>query len=221
MADRTGHGMLADMSSPAALPVPARVPACRAWSAHAEDLARELTAHTRIWRDDATARSNRHHGDVHELRPGVFVPVAYLTSMADRAVAVGCALGDQLRASFVIAGRSAAWVCLGGPPPAEIDLVTLARPHALAGVRMREAPLGREDVEAIGGCPVTVPGRTVVDLLRYAPDAAAAAAMLEHGLVDEDDVRRRLDALDGRPHARQARARWAELLSGPRASRAA
>lgn len=210
--------MLTGMSSPA---LPVHVPDCRAWSAHAEDLARELTAHMRIWQDDATSRSNRHHGDVHELRPGVFVPVAYLTSMADRAVAVGCALGAQLRASFVIAGRSAAWVALGGPPPAQIDLLNLARPCALAGVRMREAPLGREDVEAIGGCPVTVPGRTVVDILRFAPDARAVAAMLDLGLVSEGEVRQRLEALDGRPHARRARARWAELLSELRWPRAA
>lgn len=211
--------MLTGMSPVAAA---APVPACRAWSAHAEDLGRELSVHARIWGDDATSRSHRHHGDVHELRPGMFVHVAYLVSMADRAVAIGCALGDELRASFVIAGRSAAWVCLGGPPPAQIDLLTLRRPYVLAGVRMREAPLPREDVEAIGGCPVTVPERTVVDLLRYEPAAQeVTAALLEVGRVDEGSIRRRLDALEGHPHARRARARWAELLSDRRPLRSA
>ncbi|GAB2550472.1 hypothetical protein [Brachybacterium huguangmaarense] len=192
-------------------------PPCRAWSAHAEHLALAIAPDIALWPDTPTTRSVAADGSLVLLRPGVRVPRVWTAVPADRAVSIGCALGDDLRVSDVIAGASAAWVWVGGAAPLPLDLITLARPRTLAGVSIRQAPLARTDVEAVGGCPVTVPDRTAVDLLRFEDDERRTAwlvrALVDSGHATAEAIDGRLARLDGRPHARSARERW-ERISG-------
>lgn len=209
--------MLIGMPEPRSTPPPGATSSCRAWSAHAAELARRTACELAVLPDTPATRSQVLHDGVELLRPGVHASPASLRTMADRAVAIGCALGGDLRGDHVIAGSSAAWVHLGGRPPSRIFLVTLARPEHLAGVRMRQAPLPLADVEVIGGCPVTAPERTALDLLRFAeddPSADPAGLVLElvrTGHARAAAIDERLDALERRPHLRRARQRWARI----------
>lgn len=207
------------MTAALAAAPPRHVP-CRAWSRHAEDLAARTQADLDLFDGSPTTHSQARDGLVVRLRTGVYAPLAALGSMPDRAVALGCALGPDLRPDLVIAGASAAWVCLGGAPPRLLGLISLGRPASLAGVHMRQAPLAAGEVEAHGGCPVTVPGRTALDLLRFADprdEAETLGAMrrlLASGHVTEAEVSARLARAAGLPHLRRAQARWEAALTG-------
>lgn len=201
-------------------PAPARFVPCRAWSRHAEDLAARTQADLDLFDDSPATHSQMRDGLVVRLRTGMYAPLAALGSMPDRAVALGCALGPDLRADLVIAGASAAWVCLGGAPPRLLGLISLGRPASLAGVHMRQAVLDPGEVEAHGGCPVTVPGRTALDLLRFAAPRDEGEAvdairrLLRSGHVTEAEVSARLARAAGLPHLRRAQARWETVLAG-------
>lgn len=195
---------------------------CRAWSLHAAELALLTSRDLEVLPDTPSTRSQVLHDPVWPLRPGVHVSAGSLRTMADRAVAIGCALGADLRASHVIAGESAIWVYAGGRPPREIALLSLARPVSLAGVRMRQAPLTVEDVDVVGGCPVVVAERAALDVLRFRPDDedaeahAEVTALLDAGLTTATEIRSRLHALGRTPHVRRAARRWADVLDGLR-----
>lgn len=211
------------VSAPRALPAPAAPEhPCRVWSAHAEDLALALAAEIAAWPESPVQRLLAARGHLVLLREGSYVPASALASMAARAVVIGCALGTALRGSFVIAGPSAAWVLAGGPCPSPIALLSTARPVVLAGVVMRQAPLPARDVESIGGCPLTVPERSATDALRFEalPECALSTvrSLRDAGLLDDEEVERRLRRLDGHPHARRARERWSVILRADGAS---
>lgn len=195
---------------------------CRAWSAHAEDLALGLAEEISRWPENPVQRLLAARGELVRVREGCYVPTTHLSSMAARAVVTGCALGGALRSTFVIAGPSAAWVLSGGAPPLALTFLSTGRPMVVAGALIRQAVVRAHDVESIGGCPLTVPGRTATDVLRFGTDEACAVTtvsrLLGTGLLDPEDVERRLHVLSGHPHARRAATRWEAVLAGTDAS---
>jgi hypothetical protein len=85
-------------------------------------------------------------------------------------------------------------------PPARTDSGTRLRSHA--------ARLPDDDIVLVGSIPVTAVARTVVDLARTLPFAAALAvadAALHHGSTTDADLRAVLDAAAGSRGARAAR----------------
>ncbi|APX31603.1 hypothetical protein BH708_01490 [Brachybacterium sp. P6-10-X1] len=158
-------------------------------------------------RDDLLAR----------VLPGIFLPPDLLRTAVERALALGCALGGQLQSYHVIAGPSAAWVFLGGPPPSPAELLSSAHRGSIIGATVRTARLHPHEVETIGGAPVTSPLRTAVDLLRFCPDHVTVPALrglLGGGHLTERTIWRQLQAMGRRPGARAARGRWEALLGG-------
>jgi hypothetical protein len=156
-------------------------------------------------------------GELARLLPGIFLPPDLLGTAVRRALAIGCALGEHLQPHHVIAGPTAAWVHLGGAPPAPVELLSPAHRGVLAGVVLRQARLAPGEIDTLGGAPVTSPRRTAVDLLRFSPEMIAAPLLrrLEHaGLVEAEEVRAHLHRLHRHPGVEAARARLARIL-GP------
>lgn len=152
------------------------------------------------------------------ILPGVFLPPDLLGTSIQRALALGCALGARLQSYYVIAGPSAAWVSLGGVPPAPAELLSPAHRGSIIGVTVRTARLHPREVETMGGAPVTSPLRTAVDLLRFAPDDIAAHwlhGLIHSGHVTESSIRRRLHRMERYPGAGAARERIGALLDAP------
>lgn len=181
--------------------------ACAAWSRHAADLAAGVAGQIQPWPESPATRSMVLRGELLRLRAGMYVPPGACASAVDRAVAVGCAVGPALRSHQVIAGTSAAWVLLGGIPPDPMELISPSHRTVIAGVVVRQSVLAPQDVEMIGGAPITVPARTAVDLLRlHARHVAVTAVedLVASGHLDLREVRRRLDRLHGAPFARRA-----------------
>ncbi|QHC58478.1 type IV toxin-antitoxin system AbiEi family antitoxin [Rathayibacter sp. VKM Ac-2760] len=86
----------------------------------------------------------------------------------------GAALLAVLPRGTVADRLSAAWVhgALPAAPPvhsASIDRRNRLHPPMLARVRFHEVRLTDEDVAVLGGCPVTTPERTLIDLARTRP----------------------------------------------------
>lgn len=191
---------------------------CRRWSLHAAELAQCVQPVLQHWPDTPATACLVAEGLLRPLGRGLHLGPREHLSLPERAVAIGCALGRSLRASQVIAGPSAAWVLTGGDPPrAPLTLITAVRPVALADVLLRQVPLRAADVESIGGCPVTVPARTVVDVLRFEDSGSGrrlAAGILATGHVSEAEVEAALRRAHGLPHVRTATTRWMRLLSG-------
>lgn len=201
------------MTRPRVVPAPPPPP-CQAWSLQAADLAAPIAAEMACWPEGPSAVALVASGELVRLRPGALLPAASLQTPCDRALAIGCALGTELRASSVIADASACWVLLGGPAPRTLTLLTTARPVALAGVRMRGCPLDPSDVEAVAGCPLTVPARTATDLLRFEESESAThqvGLLVGAGHVDLAEIADRLAGMPGHPHLRRARERLARL----------
>ncbi|WP_029253480.1 hypothetical protein [Paraoerskovia marina] len=94
----------------------------------------------------------------------------------DAAVVAGTPLTPALRAEVlttaaaratVLAGRSAAWVFVGGPAPAVLELICppgAGRPRAVSTVRTRYVRLLAGETVTWGTAPVTSPLRTVLDV---------------------------------------------------------
>ena len=188
---------------------------CAAWSRHAAELAVPLGTALQRWEETPPTRVLVAEGYLARLLPGRYLPPDLLRTAVQRALALGCALGAQLQSHHVIAGPSAAWVLLGGVPPAPAELLSSAHRGDVAGVVIRTARLGTEEVETIGGSPVTVPVRTATDLLRFTP--APVAAPLVRGLVDSGHVevgqiRSRLQRMHRHPGAQSARARLEQMM---------
>lgn len=88
------------------------------------------------------------------------------------------------------------------------------------GVKTIECCLNDDDLEEVHGVRLTVPGRTAVDLLRrqFRPYALSSADSLHRaGLVELEDVRRRVIELKGYPGIVQART-LAPMIDGRRES---
>lgn len=190
---------------------------CAAWSRHAAELAVPMGTALQRWEETPPTRVLVAEGHLTRLLPGRYVPPDLLRTAVQRALALGCALGAQLQSHHVIAGPSAAWVLLGGVPPAPAELLSSAHRGDVAGVVMRTARLGAQEVETLGGSPVTVPVRTAIDLLRFSP--APVAASLVRGLVDSghvevEEIRQRLARMHRHPGVQTARDRLESLPGG-------
>lgn len=195
---------------------PASIGLCAAWSRHAAELAVPLGGELQHWAETPSTFVMVSDGELERLLPGRFFPPDLLGTAVRRALALGCALGARLQSHHVIAGPSAAWVLLGGTPPSPAELISPAHRGELAGVVLRTSRLAADEVETIGGAPVTIPARTGTDLLRFTP--AWIAEPLLRGLVDSghvevDDIRRRLDAMHRHPGVQSARERLAAMLA--------
>lgn len=190
---------------------------CAAWSHHAAELAVPIGAALQRWEETPSTRVLVAEGQLARLLPGRYIPPDLLGSAVQRSLALGSALGAQLQSHHVIAGPSAAWVVLGGDPPATAELLSPAHRGELAGVVLRHARLQPGDVETIGGAPVTVPVRTGMDLLRFTPVPVAAPwlrRLVESGQMEADEVRRRLHRMHRHPGVQAARDRLEMLLGG-------
>lgn len=190
---------------------------CAAWSRHAAELAVPIGTALQRWEETPPTRVLVAEGYLTRLLPGRYVPPDMLRSAVQRALALGCALGAHLQSHHVIAGPSAAWVLLGGEPPAPAELLSSAHRGEVAGVVLRTARLRAEEVETIGGTPITIPVRTAMDLLRFSPAPVAAPllrGLVESGHVEVDEVRERLHRMHRHPGVQSARERWEQLLGG-------
>ena len=190
---------------------------CAAWSHHAAELALALGGDLQRWEETPTTAAMVGRGELARLRPGIFLPPDLLDSAVRRALAVGCALGEHLQPHHVIAGPTAAWVHLGGIPPAPLELLSPSHRGVLAGVVQRHARLAPGEIDTLGGAPVTTPRRTAVDLLRFSPEETARPLLrgLERaGLVEAEEVRAHLHRLHRHPGVQAARERLARIL-GP------
>ncbi|GAA1489622.1 hypothetical protein GCM10009626_23680 [Brachybacterium sacelli] len=188
---------------------------CAAWSHHAAELAVPIGASLQRWEENPSTWAMVQEQLLARLLPGIFLPPDLLGTAVHRALALGCALGGQLQSYHVIAGPSAAWVLLGGSPPAPAELLTSAHRDSILGATVRTARLHPHEVETIGGAPVTAPLRTAVDLLRFCPDRVAEPALrglVDSGHVTEPEIRRRVARMGRHPGARTAKERVEELL---------
>ncbi|WP_177349010.1 hypothetical protein [Brachybacterium avium] len=192
---------------------------CAAWSRHAAELAVPMGTALQRWEETPPTRVLVAEGYLKRLLPGRYVPPDLLGTAVQRALALGCALGSQLQSHHVIAGPSAAWVLLGGEPPAPAELLSSAHRGELAGVVLRTARLRPEEVETIGGTPITIPVRTAMDLLRFTP-ASVATPLLQglaaHGHLRTHEVRHQLQQMHRHPGVQSARQRLEEVLGGQR-----
>ncbi|GAA1486166.1 hypothetical protein [Brachybacterium fresconis] len=201
----------------AAPPPPPRTGLCAAWSHHAAELAVPIGAGLQRWEESPSTAAMIREDLLARVLPGVFLPPDLLRTAIERALALGCALGGQLQSYHVIAGPSAAWVLLGGRPPAPAELLSSAHRGSIIGATVRTARLRPHEVETIGGAPVTSPVRTAADLLRFCPDHVADPALrglLGSGHLTERAMHRQLQVMGRHPGARAARARWEVLLGG-------
>lgn len=133
-----------------------------------------------------------------------------------RAEAAAWVLRD---ARLIACTLTAAWIWgAASRPPAPFDacIPPQVRVHVEADVRLREVRITDDDTVRLGPLRVTVPARTVVDLLRTpgptsggfgAAEASAVHGLLAIGAASPDDVRERLAALGTVPMARQAERR--------------
>lgn len=196
-------------------PVFVRLGLCAAWSSHAAELAVPLGAQLERWPESPAVESMVRDGLLTRILPGVLMPPDLLSGAISRVLALGCALGEHLHSTQVVAGASAAWVLLGGTPPHPAELLSSAHRMVLSGVVVRTARLLPREVETLGGAPLTVPTRTCVDLLRFAPAESAAAlvgALLESGHVTEAEIAGSLGRISSRhPGLAQARLRFETL----------
>lgn len=198
-------------------PPPPRTGLCAAWSHHAAELAVPIGVNLQRWEENPSTWAMIQERLLARLLPGIFLPPDLLGTAVQRALALGCALGGQLQPYHVIAGPSAAWVLLGGAPPAPAELLSSAHRGSIIGATVRTARLHPHEVETIGGAPVTAPLRTAVDLLRFCPDDVAEPALrrlVGSGHATEPAIRRQLARMGRHPGARAARERLAELLGG-------
>lgn len=197
-------------------PGPRSIGLCAAWSHHAAELALPLGVELLRWAETPSTGAMVARGELARLLPGVFLPPDLLRTAVHRALALGCALGGHLQSHHVLAGASAAWVHLGGRPPAPLELLSPAHRGVHAGVMQRHARLGPGDIDTLGGAPVTTPRRTAVDLLRFSPEATALPLLrrLERaGLVEHEEVRAHLHRLHRHPGVQDARERLDRALA--------
>ncbi|MFC0675387.1 hypothetical protein [Brachybacterium hainanense] len=181
---------------------------CVAWSQHAADLAAAMAPQLEGWPETPATQALVLDGELLPMRAGRYLPAVDARSCVDRAIAVGCAVGEHLRSHQVIAGATAAWVLLGGRPPEVLELISPSHRTIIAGVEVHQAEIRPGDVVVLGGAPITAPGRIATDLLRMHPEHTACRIveeLLETGHLGMQEVARRLDLLFGAPHTRRAR----------------
>jgi hypothetical protein len=152
---------------------------------------------------------------------GVYSSVHLTDDLSLRAAAVALVLPP----GAVLCRRSAAWLrgidlrCPGESPlPAEVLVGTQVDPPRRPGVKAYQSTLRDEDVETVGGLPVTSGVRTAADLARYRPRTEGVVALdaLAHaGHCRVDEVAALGSTLRGRRGVRQLR--LVVSLADPRA----
>jgi hypothetical protein len=155
-------------------------------------------------------------GEVYAV-DGCYASVAVPDDAVTRATAFAWAVdGGRLVAERL----SAAWIW-GVRSRAPSVHHACARPHGRARpqrgrAEVRETSLGTREVVRVGPARVTVPTRTVVDLLRaserWGPEERDAVRGLAP-LVDLDAVRGTLVDAHRAPHSRRALRRWTEVVA--------
>ncbi|MFC8191357.1 hypothetical protein ACFUMH_06790 [Cellulomonas sp. NPDC057328] len=165
------------------------------------------------------------------LADGHLVPlwgaVARTAGTAETPAVRAAALAGLVPARGAVGRLSAVWVHAGGVAPRRATVLVGAgtrRPDAHPDRWVAEARLPAADVVVLGGTAVTTPLRTVLDVARWEPPAAARAAV--HRLADRCGVDLAaaaavLDDLEGHRGVRRARAllRGAAGAGGTRAVR--
>jgi len=145
---------------------------------------------------------------------GVLVPLWRDTSrvagtVEDPAVRAG-ALATVVPRRGAVGRLSAAWVHVGGPPPRRVTVLVRSgarRPDPHPDRAVAEADLTDDDVQQLGGVPVTTVLSTAVDVARWVPADRAVPvlrALVRAGL-DPADAVRRLEAHAGGRGVRTAR----------------
>jgi very-short-patch-repair endonuclease len=125
--------------------------------------------------------------------------------------------------SAAFAGRSAAYLfgaktLVHAETPVEVVVPAVARFGPVAGLRIRVAPLGGDEVRTVGRHLCTVPLRTALDIARLeaVPESVVALdVMLARGLVRASDLAEAVSVLP--PGRGTRRARTAVELSDGRA----
>jgi very-short-patch-repair endonuclease len=125
--------------------------------------------------------------------------------------------------SAAFAGRSAAYLygaeaLVDAETPVDVVVPAVARFGPVAGLRIRVAPLGGDDVRTVGRHLCTVPLRTALDIARLEaiPESVVALdVMLARGLVRPGDLAEAVSVLP--PGRGTRRARTAVGLSDERA----
>lgn len=198
---------------------PAERSPCAAWSAHAAHLVEAWLDELQAWPETPATDRLVAEGQLVRLRHGVHCPPDLLRRAVPRALLLGAAIGDQLRADHVIGGASAVWVLLGGRPPESPVLHTPSHRTVIGGVRVRHVTLGPQDVETIGGAPITTPARTAVDLLRFRDEPGfldLVAGLLESGHLSESALDGAMERFRGTPGSNAAARDVRALLHGDR-----
>ena len=117
------------------------------------------------------------------------------------------ALARRVPRRATVGRASAAWVHLGGEPPARLELLVgpgARRVDPRPDLLSHEAALRRQDIDVLGGVAVTSVQRTGIDLARYTDGPSAEVAIL--GLVTVGfDVQAALTTLAGLGRARGVR----------------
>lgn len=131
-----------------------------------------------------------------------------------RALALATELPHALRDRAVIGRQSAAWIYVGGPAPAKINLLIDHRRRTAAlrpfsGCQLHEVHLAGDETMSVGAAAATTPLRTAVDMALYAPGAEAAATvrlLTSHPSLDcpLESVKGRLESLVRVPRKRSA-----------------
>lgn len=142
--------------------------------------------------------------------PGdVLVPADILAGREGRAGA----LAGQVPAGAALARDTAVWVHTGGAAPQRVSVVVPVHRRVRGPLRIHRQQLAPGDVEAVGGVPTTTPLRTAVDLVCFAPEAAALSgvrALLDAGLAPAE-LFRAVEVARAGP-VRRAQARLALLV---------
>lgn len=131
-----------------------------------------------------------------------------------RAQALMAELPVALRGRAIIGRQSAAWIYVGGPAPAKINLLVDHRRRTAAlrpfsGCQLHEVHLSPDETSSIGPVLATTPLRTAVDMALYAPDAESAAGvrmLTAHPSLDcpLESVKDKLESLLRVPRKRRA-----------------
>ncbi|MGF2948010.1 SAM-dependent methyltransferase [Microbacterium alcoholitolerans] len=156
-------------------------------------------------------------GHVIEIGEG-YMPADTVESSADRAVSISMLLSPRTAAS----GATAAWVHGAGDLPPSIHHVTRigpSRPRTRPSVRVvhHDRTLASEEVQLIGGVPVTTPVVTAVtllfDLARHGGDDRWLRALLLGRPDLTEAVRAHVASIERRPGCQTARRILAEMLA--------
>jgi very-short-patch-repair endonuclease len=110
------------------------------------------------------------------LFPDVYVPAELEVDLALRARAAGVLVAGR----GVVAGYAAAELlgASSGAPDSPVDVLAEGH-HRWPGIRVRRECVDKDEIQLIGGTPVTTAGRAAYDLARWAPTLAERVAAVD------------------------------------------